>query len=308
MTPRPILKGSKANEFEYPHYTHQHAHHHQHHHSVHFPPSPSLTRTFYAHSASAYDRSPIIVSPNDCALPARGCPGRTYFDEPPTPYPSNRPSCMSNAKGYHPRAFSIIPPTTLPQLVPDFSSESEESDGISSLPTPSLVTFGPHGLPAPSSGIKTTNASLSLSTHTHGYASYDRDADTALSFLPYSPSSPPRSYPYEEVGLQKEKPRRRRDRRHESSIDPDRIPSGDAQTAQFAHAFVSFSISNSAPSVGPPSDSPSTPRKKSSRKHQFPPSLSFASGFSSLPDDGCLGGFWEFLIRNSGIFVPCLSS
>jgi hypothetical protein len=26
-----------------------------------------------------YDRSSTVVMPNECALPARGCPGRTYF-------------------------------------------------------------------------------------------------------------------------------------------------------------------------------------------------------------------------------------
>ncbi|KLO20431.1 hypothetical protein SCHPADRAFT_6061 [Schizopora paradoxa] len=64
---------------------------------VHFPPSTSLTSTYTAHSASVYDRSPIQVSPNACALPERGCPGRTYmldasaYDDgvSPPPSPSN---------------------------------------------------------------------------------------------------------------------------------------------------------------------------------------------------------------------------
>ncbi|KAI5116360.1 hypothetical protein M0805_002396 [Coniferiporia weirii] len=46
--------------------------------AVHFPPHPALACTYTAHSADAYDRSPIAVAPNECALPARGCPGRTY--------------------------------------------------------------------------------------------------------------------------------------------------------------------------------------------------------------------------------------
>lgn len=46
---------------------------------VHFPSHPhSLSSTHDAYSASAYDRSPILVAPNVCALPARGCPGQTY--------------------------------------------------------------------------------------------------------------------------------------------------------------------------------------------------------------------------------------
>ncbi|KAH8104357.1 hypothetical protein DFH11DRAFT_152329 [Phellopilus nigrolimitatus] len=47
--------------------------------AVHFPPHPAaLACTYAAHSPDAYDRSPIAVAPNECALPARGCPGRTY--------------------------------------------------------------------------------------------------------------------------------------------------------------------------------------------------------------------------------------
>jgi len=64
---------------------------------VHFPPSTSLTSTYTAHSSSVYDRTPIKVSPNACALPERGCPGRTYVldnsayddDASPPPSPSN---------------------------------------------------------------------------------------------------------------------------------------------------------------------------------------------------------------------------
>lgn len=46
---------------------------------VHFPPHAILASTHIAYSADAYDRSPIAVMPNECALPARGCPGRTYL-------------------------------------------------------------------------------------------------------------------------------------------------------------------------------------------------------------------------------------
>jgi len=40
---------------------------------VHFPPTPAMTCTFAAHSPATYDRAPIIVSPNICSLPERGC-------------------------------------------------------------------------------------------------------------------------------------------------------------------------------------------------------------------------------------------
>ena len=46
---------------------------------VHFPTHPlSLVSTHDAYSSVAYDRSPIPITPNACALPERGCPGRTY--------------------------------------------------------------------------------------------------------------------------------------------------------------------------------------------------------------------------------------
>ncbi|PFH48106.1 hypothetical protein AMATHDRAFT_107406, partial [Amanita thiersii Skay4041] len=64
---------------------------------VHFPPTPTLTRTVTTHSSSAYDRAPIVVLPNECALPERG--GRVYdvsdFD------------CDTGEEDsyFHPRAF-----------------------------------------------------------------------------------------------------------------------------------------------------------------------------------------------------------
>jgi len=78
--PRPILKGlpsasvssetvsnpfpfsSCPNIFDSPH--------------VHFPPTPTLTSTAITHSPFMYDRAPIVVTPNTCALPERG--GRKF--------------------------------------------------------------------------------------------------------------------------------------------------------------------------------------------------------------------------------------
>lgn len=45
---------------------------------VHFPPTPEISATYFAHSARTYDRSAIEVSPNVCTLPQRHCPDRTY--------------------------------------------------------------------------------------------------------------------------------------------------------------------------------------------------------------------------------------
>ena len=139
MSPKPILKHS-PNEYEQPTDCHTRQHPNRNH-GVHFPPSPSLTRTFSAHSAAAYDRSPIVVSPNTCALPERGCPGRTYLLEESAAQQSRRR--ISQARDFHPRALAFStsrstrtpidsainegpsPYSTMPQLIPDLSSESE---------------------------------------------------------------------------------------------------------------------------------------------------------------------------------------
>ncbi|KAJ7756210.1 hypothetical protein B0H16DRAFT_1885983 [Mycena metata] len=158
--PNPILKRARSDAAP---------------HTVHF--SPALTRTFTAHPRSEYDRSPIVVSPNACALPARGCPGRTYYDS--APRRSKHTQQQQPPRGHlHPRALqnyhdddeddedddevertptrtspyialpvpppipqppapsSFAPYTTQPPpLVPDLSSESDESsDGFASPP------------------------------------------------------------------------------------------------------------------------------------------------------------------------------
>jgi hypothetical protein len=176
--------------------------------AVHFPPSPSLTRTFSAHSPSTYDRSPIVVAPNSCALPERGCPGRTYvLDDPPTPKLTSSKQRPPIAGHLHPRALSrrkwvgyvgesdedntpTLPdatPTTLPPLIPDLtsssSSESDESDSNSNLTVghqrdsctfndPSIYSRTLHGLVIPQSQTK------------------PRSNSVTLSFLPHPPSSP----------------------------------------------------------------------------------------------------------------------
>jgi hypothetical protein len=120
-------------------------------------PSASLTRTFVAYSSTTYDRSPIIVTPNSCALPECCCLGRTHgVNDSPTPPNRHLPgpsACLPQyGRDYHPRTLALgsmahhddhvshalnsdymqrtqnFPPP--PQLVPDTSSsESDESDG-----------------------------------------------------------------------------------------------------------------------------------------------------------------------------------
>ncbi|TFK21273.1 hypothetical protein FA15DRAFT_554590, partial [Coprinopsis marcescibilis] len=62
---------------------------------VHFPPTPTLTSIALTHSPHIYDRAPINVAPNSCALPERGA--RTYFSTESTVPPSAKESY------FHPR-------------------------------------------------------------------------------------------------------------------------------------------------------------------------------------------------------------
>jgi hypothetical protein len=149
---------------------------------VHFPPTPTLTSTHPAYSPLTYDRAPIAVTPNSCALPERG--GRMYTS------PSESWT-LRQAKGsyFHPQAYEacepepyVAPtaPSTLPQLILDLSSESDESDGP-------IITL-------PDSSSFTSPISLHF-THSHGtrhspipHAQSLEQLDNALYFLPHPPS------------------------------------------------------------------------------------------------------------------------
>ncbi|KAF8966864.1 hypothetical protein BDZ97DRAFT_1756243 [Flammula alnicola] len=336
MSPRPILKRSQSTEQHnhYPpqHYQSQHQfqmhhQHHQpqhHHHGVHFPPSPALTRTFSAYSASAYDRSPIVVTPNSCALPERGCPGRTYLlDEDGSPSPS--PRGITYARDYHPRALAFASASNpsssaatygpVPQLIPDLSSESDESDGFSSLASSSYHHGYAHAHGAKSHTHTNHNSSIhtgSMNGYTNAYTpcddTHDDDDDGAhLRFKAYvascHPPAPASHFPpiveEDDDAQPAHTSRRRRERRHESSRDPDRIRNGAETTLGFASLSISASPpSPSATSFSPSSSSPTTPsrRKKGVARHYqqeqmvLPPSSALTGGFG-VPDDGCLGGF-----------------
>ncbi|KAH7886364.1 hypothetical protein F5I97DRAFT_1778995, partial [Phlebopus sp. FC_14] len=116
---------------------------------VHFPPTPTLTSTFTTHSPTSYDRTPLVVAPNNCALPGRHerefTEGRTRAE-----YESlssrSRSSRREEMKGsyFHPRAYeACYPPPPFssrpPPLIPDsfhydVSSESDDSDGLITTP------------------------------------------------------------------------------------------------------------------------------------------------------------------------------
>ncbi|CAE6432874.1 unnamed protein product [Rhizoctonia solani] len=88
--------------------------------NVHFPTAKrDLVKTRVTHSPASYDRSPIVVAPNSCALPARGCPGRTYAPD-------------AIGRSIHPSA-RLRTSTPCPGLVSDEGS-SDDSDGLVSPP------------------------------------------------------------------------------------------------------------------------------------------------------------------------------
>ncbi|KAF8176275.1 hypothetical protein BJ912DRAFT_700679 [Pholiota molesta] len=310
MSPRPILK--RAPAMGPAHHAH---HHHQQHHpfpfdapAVHFPPSPALTRTFTAYSATAYDRSPIVVTPNSCALPERGCPGRTYLlDEAASASPA--PRCITTGRDYHPRALAFASANNaasssyapVPPLIPDLSSESEESDGVAAQPLAASYHTYPMGSPS-----KTYAAGFHHSPSSHTlYALGDDEEDYAGparayrlrgAAYPAATAPPPlghfASAAEDEARSGQQHPRRRRERRHESSRDPDLIPGGEALS--LAGLSISPTTSHRRVSTSPPS-----PRKKGVRQ-QYPvvvlpppvPRLGGGGGGGGFGmDDGCLGGF-----------------
>ncbi|KAI0325643.1 hypothetical protein GY45DRAFT_1207267, partial [Cubamyces sp. BRFM 1775] len=168
---------------------------------VRFPPQPALAHTLG--SALPYDRSPIVVTPNRCALPERGCPGRTYSLDDPASSATLRRSkraSLSPSRGKHlhpsrvnsdnhhaapaddndltPRQSPRVDHFPLPPLVPDLSSESsEESDGIASPPPELYSTSASHG-----------KMSLEQSFVNLSIAGTNAPSSSALSFLPHPPS------------------------------------------------------------------------------------------------------------------------
>ncbi|KAF7976184.1 hypothetical protein HWV62_7348 [Athelia sp. TMB] len=150
---------------------------------VHFPPTPTLVSTHTTHSSGIYDRAPITIAPNSCALPERG--GRMY-----TPAADHGQSVTSPVKGsyFHPKAYEACQPEPpaaiayLPPLIPDLSSsESDESDAAMATP-PALG----------SAMVPPLSLRFSKQHHSHPSpiprANSQEKLDNALSFLPHPPS------------------------------------------------------------------------------------------------------------------------
>jgi len=293
--PRPILKRTVSHTSSSPP------------HAVHFPPSPSLTRTFTAHSSSYYDRSPIEVAPNTCALPARGCPGRTYNvdDVPPCP-PKNPPRGHPyGGRDLHPRAFAMArtpatlyedayedpqrtptgtfyqlpPPPPVPALIPDFSSESDESDSFIS-PLPSSYVFPP----PPPSGNK-------YPAHYSQYPAHPINP-ASLAFLPHAPSphvySPARS---EEA---QQKTRRHRERRRSRSRSRERDYRIRSAAFEEEDAYDEDDERSGTPTALSSSPKQRISRDKGrDREKERRKSLPLCKALSSftIDDVPCLGGF-----------------
>lgn len=159
---------------------------------MHFPPSPTLTSTHVVDPPRLYDRSPIVVAENSCAMPQRGCPGRTYATIDGVGrggiHPGNALALSSSAK------FSLAPPspTRPPPLIPDehgSGSSSDDSDAISPFPEPvdGLRSFC-HALCLPGQHAPACRAA-------HHARSSPRDIDPPTQFLPHPPVSPRSSKP-----------------------------------------------------------------------------------------------------------------
>ncbi|KAM6493286.1 hypothetical protein JOM56_011420 [Amanita muscaria] len=277
VAPRPILKRPSAASVSNANNAH----------AVHFAP---LTCYFSAHSPAVYDRTPIDITPNACTLPERGCPGRTYYNV--EGISANRYTSSANTK--HPRAFApcdipASPPSSssvpCPPLIPDFSSESEESDGFYAFPDPSSHQAPSHAY------YNAKGLALNLTRREDQYPGYYPDiavsldsTAVAMSFLPHPPSPLTRSsyLADDDEAPSSPKPRRRRSSRsrerkqdkHDISRDLDRMRIVDQEsTSESQHR--------------------GRRNKLSSRTKSSDSALSISGSFASfgLQDDGCLGGF-----------------
>ncbi|CAL1698704.1 unnamed protein product [Somion occarium] len=264
---------------------------------VRFPPSPTLTRTFKTHSPSTYDRSPIVVSPNQCSLPERGCPGRTYLPGAPSATSSSSSShrLSTSSRGYtgkhlHPRARmdvqasypyededdednDLTPKATptayfhpLPPLIPDLSSssESEESDGATSPPSADASLEFSTLCISPISSRQS-----SFLPHPRTYPPSNSNPSTSPTTPTSSNSSSPRPIPSSSSNS----------RRHLSPTRPKRTRGHPPITS-------SSPPSASAAASGDVLVSPLEPRYKTFSEK------SMLNGCSlPVPDMGCFGGF-----------------
>jgi len=150
---------------------------------VHFPPTPTLTSTYVVDPPRLYDRTPIVVTENECRLPQRGCPGRTYDA---SDMPTGDHAHPSKAFR-HSQANSNMQP--IPGLAADEGSSSD-SDGLASPPS-----SGYRGSMNIASPLCHSLCSWDRHSPLCHMSSIGRDTDPRT-FLPYPPSSHRPSHPH----------------------------------------------------------------------------------------------------------------
>lgn len=104
---------------------------HHPHPSVRFPSSPKLSTVHFTHCPSSYDRTPIVVSQNSCAMPERGC--RTYAVEQQQgqQYAWGRSVHPSLFGSFRPSDELFMDPGLLPPGLSSDDGSSEESGELS---------------------------------------------------------------------------------------------------------------------------------------------------------------------------------
>ncbi|EIN14326.1 hypothetical protein PUNSTDRAFT_140643 [Punctularia strigosozonata HHB-11173 SS5] len=154
---------------------------------VRFPPTPKLSCAQVTYSPYQYDRAPIHVSPNVCALPDRHerdykeqrC-RRTGRDVPKGSYfhPRAYEACHIESAGTTPPAYDP------PPLVLDVSSESDDSP-VTTPPDPRSRNMPPRAFHQFSSGP------MSPPIYPPGITPQDNvTLGDALTFLPHPPTAP----------------------------------------------------------------------------------------------------------------------
>jgi hypothetical protein len=151
---------------------------------VHFPPTPTISSIHITHSSKAYDRTPLTISPNLCALPGRG--ERSYNNRDDSSLVESYSSGSTKGSYFHPRAYEVCELETLsttsspPPLVYG-SSESDESDGaVASPPDPCPLT-------TPHVAIHVPNLLGGVSHSPIARKCSQEELDNALAFLPHAP-------------------------------------------------------------------------------------------------------------------------
>jgi len=226
--------------------------------AVRFPSSPKISTVYLTHCPASYDRRPIVVLPNSCALPDRGCREYEGTSSSPQTSPATTSPPQSWGNHVHPSIFGRM-------CAGSASSSDEDSDRRHS--SEDFDAFGPPPLTHDDGSSEESDGIASPPPETCGTASpYHRKQYTAPSQLHL----------------------------HCDPLSHPPIPNYDASQHLEQHQATEYSLSflPHAPS------SPHSPRKRSEKKHgagdyklkRASPPCSFADSWGAA-DDSCLGGF-----------------